>query len=164
MRPYDTLRVLDVISNIKTPMKIVIQRCLAARVEVEGQIVGEIARGLAVFVGVESGDGEAHVAKMARKIIGLRIFDNDEGRFDLSLLDVGGQVLAISNFTLCGDARKGTRPSFSGAAKPDSANAIFAGFVTLLREQNVVVASGVFGANMKVTVENDGPVTMILQT
>ncbi len=149
-------------------MKIVIQRCLAARVEVEGEIVGEIARGLAVFVGVEEGDGEAQAeaqaAKMARKIIGLRIFDNHEGRFDLSLLDVGGQVLAISNFTLCGDARKGTRPSFSGAAKPDSANAIFARFVTLLREQNVVVASGVFGADMKVTIENDGPVTMILQT
>lgn len=145
-------------------MKVVLQRCLSARVEVEGKVVGTIERGLTVFVGVEENDAEAQVEKMARKIVGLRIFDNDEGRFDRSLHDIGGAVLAVSNFTLCGDARKGTRPSFSGAAKPDNANAIFTRFVTLLREQNVVVETGVFGAEMKVLVENDGPVTMILET
>ena len=145
-------------------MKVVLQRCLSSRVEVESKVVGAIERGLTVFVGVEEGDTEAQAEKMARKIVGLRIFDNDEGRFDRSLHDIAGAVLAVSNFTLCGDARKGTRPSFSGAAKPDNANAIFTRFVTLLREQNVVVQTGVFGAEMKVFVENDGPVTMILES
>lgn len=145
-------------------MKLVIQRCFQARVEVEGKVVGKIARGLTVFVGVENGDDETQVEKMARKIATLRIFDNDEGRFDRSLLDIDGQVLAISNFTLCGDAKKGARPNFSGAAKPDAAHALFSHFVTLLRAQNVVVASGIFGVDMKVWVENDGPVTMILET
>lgn len=144
-------------------MKIVIQRCFQARVEVEGEVVGLIARGLTVFVGVENGDDESQAEKMARKIVALRIFDNDEGRFDRSLLDLGGQVLAISNFTLCGETKKGARPNFSGAAKPDAANALFTRFVTLLRAQNIVVESGIFGADMKVWVENDGPVTLILE-
>lgn len=145
-------------------MKIVIQRCLAARVEVEGEIVGQIAQGLAIFVGIEDGDDNRKLAQMARKIVALRIFDNDEGRFDRSLVDIGGAILAISNFTLCGQTQKGARPNFGGAAKPAFAQPAFDYFVTLLRAHNVVVETGTFGAHMKVLVENDGPVTMVLET
>lgn len=143
-------------------MKIVLQRCQAAWVEVDGKIVGNIRDGLTVFVGVESGDGEDAAARMAAKIVALRIFDNAEGRFDLSLRDVGGSVLAISNFTLCGDASRGTRPSFSSAAPSDEALSVFNRFVTLLRAQGVAVETGTFGAHMNVHVENDGPVTLFL--
>ncbi len=145
-------------------MKIVIQRCQSARVEVEGEVVGQIAQGLAIFVGIEDGDEESELAKMARKIVALRIFDNDEGRFDLSVIDIGGEILAISNFTLCGQTSKGARPNFSGAAKPAFAQPAFEHFVTLLCAHNVAVQTGTFGAHMKVQVENDGPVTMVLET
>ncbi len=145
-------------------MKIVIQRCRSARVEVEGEVVGQITRGLALFVGIEDSDDESAAAKMARKIVALRIFDNDEGRFDRSVSDVGGALLAISNFTLCGQTQKGARPNFGSAAKPETARALFGRFVTLLREQNVAVECGVFGADMTVFVENDGPVTLVLQS
>ena len=145
-------------------MKIVIQRCTAAHVEVGGETVGEIGPGLALFVGIEEGDDESELAQMARKIVALRIFDNDEGRFDRSLLDIDGAVLAISNFTLCGQTSKGARPNFSSAAKPAFAQSAFDRFVTLLRDANVEVETGSFGAHMKVCVENDGPVTLILET
>jgi D-tyrosyl-tRNA(Tyr) deacylase len=143
-------------------MKALIQRCSHAQVLVEGEIVGKIERGLTIFLGVEQGDDEAKAARLARKIAGLRVFDNSEGRFDLSLRDVGGQVLAISNFTLCGDARKGTRPNFSGAASPGEAQELYGRFATLLQEQGVKVETGRFGAHMQVLVENDGPVSMLL--
>ena len=145
-------------------MKAVIQRCTKARVEVEGKVVGEIERGLTVFLGVFDGDEENAAAKMARKIAALRIFDDENGRFDFSLSQSGGGVLAIPNFTLCGDAKKGARPNFSAAAKPEKARPLFETFVTLLRLENVPVETGVFGAHMKVVVENDGPVTLILET
>jgi len=145
-------------------MKIVIQRCRRARVEVDGEIVGRIENGLAIFVGIAGGDDEKTAARMAQKIAGLRIFDNAEGKFDLSLRDAGGGALAIPNFTLCGDARKGARPNFSGAAPPDAASLLFSRFVTLLRETGTPVESGIFGAHMIVTVENDGPVTLILES
>lgn len=144
-------------------MRAVIQRCHAASVEVEGETVGQIERGLAVFLGVAEGDDEAGAAKMAQKIASLRIFDNDEGKFDRSLLDVGGAALVISNFTLYGDARKGNRPNFSGAARPQSAQEIYERFVTLLKCQGVGVQTGRFAAQMNVRVENDGPVTLILE-
>ena len=144
-------------------MKIVLQRCHAARVEVEGEIVGEIGHGRTIFLGIEKGDDESCAARLVGKIAGLRVFDDEAGRFDRSLLDVGGSALVISNFTLCGDARKGTRPNFSSAAPPDEANQLYQRFVTLLREQQVPVATGTFGAAMRVWVENDGPVTLLLE-
>lgn len=143
-------------------MKIVIQRCRAAQVEVDGAIVGRIEKGLAIFVGIESDDDEKCAARLAQKIVTLRIFDNSEGKFDLSLRDIGGGALVISNFTLLGDTRKGARPNFSASAPPETARLLFNRFVTLLRETGVDVESGIFGAQMNVSVENDGPVTMIL--
>jgi len=143
-------------------MKIVIQRCLRASVRVEGEVVGQIENGLAILVGVATGDNEAIAARMAQKIAALRIFDNAEGKFDLSLRDVAGSALVISNFTLCGDARKGARPNFSAAASPESARLLFDRFVTLLRETGTPVETGIFAAHMIVEIENDGPVTLIL--
>lgn len=143
-------------------MKLVIQRCASARVEVGGEIVGEIGRGLTVFIGIARGDDEACAAKLAAKIVGLRVFEKD-GRLDLSVRDLGGAVLVVPNFSVLGDARKGTRPSFSQAALPDDANRLYQAFVRLLREQNIEVATGQFGASMRVWVENDGPLTLLLE-
>ena len=144
-------------------MKAVIQRCLGARVEVEGRAVGKIENGLTIFLGVAEGDDEGCAAKLAAKIAALRIFSDADGRFNLSVKDVGGSALVVSNFTLCGDVRKGTRPSFTAAAAPDEANRLYERFVTLLREQQLDVETGQFAAAMRVFVENDGPVTMILE-
>ncbi|RYG63437.1 D-tyrosyl-tRNA(Tyr) deacylase [bacterium] len=135
---------------------------MSARVEVEKQVVGEIERGFVAFVGVTGEDTEANVAKVGQKILGLRIFDDPDGKFNFSLKDVSGSVLLISNFTLCGDARKGNRPSFTAAARPEVANPLFESLATLLSSQGIPVQKGVFGADMRVFVENDGPVTMIL--
>ena len=145
-------------------MKAVIQRCNAARVEVEGKTVGEIESGLAVFLCAMDGDDENDAKKLAPKIAALRIFDNAEGRFDLNIKDVGGAVLLVSNFTVAGDTRKGNRPNFGAAAKPEQARELLELFATLLRAENIAVASGEFGADMKVFVANDGPVTLILDT
>lgn len=144
-------------------MKATIQRARSARVEVEGHIVGEIARGLVVFVGVTADDSEANARKLSAKIAGLRIFDDAEGRFNHSVKDVNGAVLLISNFTLCGDARKGNRPSFASAAPPDDAERLYLRLATLLRELDVPVQTGRFGADMRVWVENEGPVTLSLE-
>ncbi len=138
-----------------------------ARVEVEGeivgQIVGQIEAGFAVFVGVAAGDDEAIAAKLAQKIAGLRVFNDENGKFNLSLREIGGKVLLISNFTLLGDARKGNRPSFMSAAPPGDANRLLQSFATLLRAAGVPVETGIFGADMRVFVENDGPVTLLLE-
>ena len=144
-------------------MKVVLQRCLSARVEVESEIVGQIERGFVAFVGVTGEDSPANATKIAQKIAGLRLFNDEAGRFNLSLRDVGGKVLLVSNFTLCGDARKGNRPSFMTAALPDAANELYELLATLLVAQDVTVQKGVFGADMRVFVENDGPVTLILE-
>lgn len=144
-------------------MKIVLQRCLQARVEVEGAVVGQIERGFVAFVGIAREDTGTEVARAAQKIAGLRLFSDAEGKFNRALKDVGGQVLLISNFTLCGDARKGNRPSFMAAALPETARELFDLLAARLREQGMSVHSGVFGADMRVLVENDGPVTLILE-
>jgi D-tyrosyl-tRNA(Tyr) deacylase len=144
-------------------MKAVIQRCKEARVEVEGKVVGQIAGGLTIFLGVAAGDNEECAQKLAAKIAALRVFDDEDGKFNFSVRDVHGEVLVVSNFTLCGEARKGTRPSFSNAAPPEAANRLYERFVRLLGEQGIVVATGQFAASMRVVVENDGPVTMILE-
>lgn len=144
-------------------MKAVVQRCRHARVEVEGQIVGSIESGLAVFVGVANTDTEETAVKMAQKLVGLRIFSDESGRFQHALGDVEGEILLVSNFTLCGDARKGNRPNFMAAASPDEARRLYEKIGCLLQERGVRVARGSFGAEMQVFVENDGPVTILLE-
>ena len=144
-------------------MKAVVQRCHGAHVAVDGEVVGQIGNGLTIFLGVAGGDDESCAARLAQKIAALRIFDDAAGRFDLSVRDVNGAALIISNFTVCGDARKGTRPNFSGAAPAEIANHLYQRFVTLLAEQGVPVQTGIFAASMRVAVENDGPVTVVLE-
>jgi D-tyrosyl-tRNA(Tyr) deacylase len=144
-------------------MKAVIQRCHSAQVEVEGKIVGQIGRGLVVFLGVDGDDDESIAVRLAQKVAALRIFDDDTGKFNFSVRDTGGAALVISNFTICGDARKGTRPNFSAAAPPALADHLYSRFVKLLTEQGIQVQTGVFGASMRVLVDNDGPVTVILE-
>jgi D-tyrosyl-tRNA(Tyr) deacylase len=145
-------------------MKAVIQRCSQAHVSVNKEIVGYIGNGITVFLGVMAGDGAPQAEKLVRKIIALRIFSDDEGKFNDSLRDVKGSILLIPNFTVCGDARKGNRPRFSGAAAPPDARELYERFATLLRENSIPVETGVFSADMQVHVENDGPVTIILET
>lgn len=143
-------------------MQCVVQRVASASVSVEGRVTGAIERGLLVLVGIARGDGEAELAWMASKIARLRIFPDDDGRFDRSVLDVGGAVLSISQFTLLGDTSRGTRPSFVGAAAPDIAKPAWERFGELLRAEGVPVQQGVFGASMQVSLINDGPVTITL--
>lgn len=144
-------------------MQCVIQRVASARVLVAGEMVGEIGPGLLVLVGIAAGDEESDLQWMADKIVRLRIFDDDEGRFARSLQDVGGALLSVSQFTLLGDVRKGTRPSFTKAAHPDLARPAWERFNELVRAWGVVVETGVFGAKMQVELVNDGPVTLALQ-
>ena len=143
-------------------MKAVVQRVSSARVRVAGEVVGEIGAGLCVLVGIARGDDEAIAAKLAAKIARLRIFADEEGRFDRSVTDVGGAVLVVSQFTLLADTAKGTRPSFSRAAAPEDAEPLYERFCDELDQLGVPVRRGVFGAKMVVEVENDGPVTIIL--
>lgn len=144
-------------------MRVVVQRVSEARVTVEGTVVGEIGRGVLVLAGFAVGDGEAEAAWMARKIAGLRIFTDAAGLMNASLADVGGRVLAVSQFTLLGDATKGRRPSFAQAMPPDAAAPLFDRFLVLLAELVGPVAAGRFGAHMEVRLVNDGPVTLILE-
>ena len=145
-------------------MRAVIQRVSSARVVVDGDIVGEIGRGLCVLLGVARSDGEAEAERLAGRVARLRIFENDAGRFDRSLLDVGGAALVVSQFTLIADStrQKGTRPDFSGAARPEVAEPLYERFCEALRDLGVPVETGVFGARMVVEMMNDGPVTIIL--
>lgn len=145
-------------------MRGVVQRVLEAHVKVDGQVVGQIAQGLVVLLGVAEGDTETDLKYLVEKTINLRIFEDDEGKMNRSVLDIGGSILAISQFTLLGDCRKGRRPSFITAAKPEEANAKYEDYVRLVRQQGVTVETGIFRADMKVQLINDGPVTMILDS
>jgi D-aminoacyl-tRNA deacylase len=150
-------------------MRAVLQRVRQARVEVDDRIVGRIGPGLLVLVGVEKGDGAADVAHVASKIRDLRIFDDDGGddgrvRMNRSVVDVGGAVLVVSQFTLAADCRKGRRPSFDAAAPPEDARRLYEAVVDDLRASGVPVATGEFQAAMRVTLENDGPVTFVLES
>jgi D-tyrosyl-tRNA(Tyr) deacylase len=145
-------------------MRAVIQRVLESSVTVEGQIVGAINKGLMVLLGVEEGDSEKEVQYMVDKIIGLRIFEDEEGKMNHSIQEVDGELLAVSQFTLMGDARKGRRPSYSNAARPEEANRLYELFVTGIREKGTKVETGVFQADMKVSLVNDGPVTILLDS
>lgn len=144
-------------------MRIVLQRVREAWVKAEGTEVARIGLGLLLLVGVEAGDGEAELAFWARKIPQLRVFPDGEGKFNLSLRKVGGEVLCVSQFTLFGDCRKGRRPSFTRAAPGPEAERLFARFVELLAGEGVPVKTGIFGAHMQVGLVNDGPVTLILE-
>lgn len=145
-------------------MRAVIQRVSEASVEAEGRLVGQIGLGLLVLLGVGAGDGAAEAALLAEKIATMRIFPDQDGRFDRSLLDVAGAALVVSQFTLYADTRRGRRPSFSGAAAPDVAAPLVALFAEELRRRGVAVASGVFGAHMRVALINDGPVTIMVDS
>ena len=144
-------------------MRAVVQRVSSASVAVGGDVVAEIGRGLLVFLGVADDDSERDAAALASKIARLRIFENEDGRFDRSLLDVGGQALVVSQFTLLADTSKGNRPSFSAAAPPAHAAPLYDAFCNVLAETSVQVERGVFGARMDVALVNDGPVTLVLE-
>lgn len=139
------------------------QRVSRAEVRVAARLSGEIGHGLVILLGVASGDGEADAVRLAGKVARLRVFENDEGRFDLSVLDVGGWALAVSQFTLIADTSKGNRPSFAGAAPPDVAEPLYERFCEALRAEGVRVEKGVFGARMELELVNDGPVTIVLE-
>ena len=145
-------------------MRAVIQRVKSASVTVEGTVVSEIRVGLLVFLGVAQEDTPADVEYMASKIANLRIFEDDEGRMNLSILDIGGEALVVSQFTLCGDCRKGRRPSFIAAARPEKADPLYQAFMDEISRLGVPVKAGIFQAMMDVELINDGPVTMMLDS
>jgi len=145
-------------------MRVVIQRSKNARVEVEQEIIGSIEHGLVILVGVTHDDTEEDVKYLAQKCINLRIFEDEAGKMNLSLKDAGGQVLSISQFTLYGDTRKGRRPSFVHAAKPDEADRLYRLFNQEIEQEGILVAKGQFGADMQVHLMNDGPVTFVLDS
>ena len=144
-------------------MRVVAQRVTRARVQVDGKTVGEIDRGVLLLVGAGVGDSESHARWLAEKCAQLRMFNDERGRFDRSLLDIGGSALVVSQFTLFGDCRKGRRPSFTGALDPEQAEPLIHRFADFLRELGVKVETGQFGASMQVDLTNDGPVTLLLE-
>jgi len=145
-------------------MRAVVQRVIKADVTVEEKVTGSIEKGLVVLLGVEEEDGEGDAAYLAEKIAGLRIFEDEEGKMNLSVKDVGGALLAVSQFTLFGDCRKGKRPSFIKAARPEKANELYRRFVALCGEQELHVEEGIFQAEMLVKIHNDGPVTILIDS
>jgi len=145
-------------------MRTVLQRVTGAHVTVDGQRVGEVGRGLVALVGIAEGDDDSDLELMADKLVNLRIFEDNQHHMNRSLLDVGGDILAISQFTLLANCRKGRRPSFTGAAPPERASALFDQFVERLRALGPRVETGVFGAMMEVALTNAGPVTILLDT
>ena len=145
-------------------MRAVIQRVERASVSVEGEIRGQIGAGFLVLIGVEEGDGDADFRYIAEKAPNLRVFEDEQGKMNRSLLDVGGELLAVSQFTLLGDARGGRRPSFITAARPETADPMYERLVADWRARGIRVETGVFGAHMKVSLVNDGPVTILLES
>ncbi|MBZ4655348.1 MAG: D-tyrosyl-tRNA(Tyr) deacylase [Peptococcaceae bacterium] len=145
-------------------MRAVVQRVAKSSVTVENRITGSIGRGLVVLLGVAQGDQEADARYLAEKIVNLRIFEDKEGKMNLSLKDIQGEILVVSQFTLCGDCRQGRRPSFTEAAPPVDAERLYNYFVELVNQQGIPVATGVFQAHMQVEIINDGPVTMLLDS
>ena len=145
-------------------MRAVVQRVSEASVSVEGKITGQVGAGLCVLLGVESGDAESDAAWMAEKVVELRIFEDEAGKMNRSVKDSGGALLAISQFTLLGDARTGRRPAFTQAARPEVAQPLYARFCALCREKGVRVEEGVYRAAMQVRIVNEGPVTLLLDS
>ena len=144
-------------------MRVVLQRVSRAAVTVEGRVTGEIRQGLLVLVGFTAGDGEEALRWMAEKVVGLRVFPDEEGKMNRSVAEIGGGLLVVSQFTLYGDARRGRRPSFVDAARPEAAIPLYERFVELLRATGLPVGTGEFGAMMQVELVNDGPVTLVLE-
>jgi D-tyrosyl-tRNA(Tyr) deacylase len=145
-------------------VRAVVQRVSAARVLVDGESVGEIGQGLCVLLGVAADDTEDDARRLAGRTARLRVFENEEGKFDRSVFDVHGGVLVVSQFTLIADTAKGNRPSFTHAARPETAEPLYDAFCNALEAEQLEVARGVFGARMGVQIENDGPVTIVLET
>jgi D-tyrosyl-tRNA(Tyr) deacylase len=145
-------------------MRVVLQRVSRASVSVDGEVVGQIDAGFVALVGIEQDDAEAQVDTLAAKVIGLRVFDDADGKFNLALADVSGAVLVISQFTLLADLRKGRRPAFTRAARPESAAPLVERFTARLRAAGVDVAGGRFGEHMLVELINDGPVTIVIDS
>ena len=145
-------------------MRAVVQRVKSSDVAVDGTITGSIGLGLTVLLGVEEADNSADASYMAEKITGLRIFEDEEGKMNRSVLDVGGEILAISQFTLFGDCRKGKRPSFIRAARPEQADALYREFINECKKTGIQVEEGVFRAEMLVNIVNDGPVTIMIDS
>lgn len=144
-------------------MRVLLQRVTEGSVTIDGEVTGAVDRGFVALVGVTHGDGEEQAAWLAQKVAGLRVFEDDEGKMNLSVKDVGGSVLAVSQFTLYANTEKGRRPSFIEAADPQIAEPLVERFCELLRAEGVPVETGVFGAMMMVEIHNDGPVTIMLE-
>lgn len=145
-------------------MKVVLQRSKSAQVTVDGSCVGRIEHGLVLLVGIAHEDTEQDALYLTEKISGLRIFEDETGKMNRSVLDTGGQILSVSQFTLYGDCRKGKRPSFTAAARPEQAKRLYEQFNQYLKEKGLAVETGVFGAMMDVELVNDGPVTLLLES
>lgn len=144
-------------------MKCLIQRVKKASVTIDGKIHSQINKGILALLGVEKGDNRDNAVKLADKIINLRIFEDENGKMNKSLKDVQGEILIVSQFTLCGDCKKGTRPSFDKAENPELANSLYEEFVTIVKQSKIQVCTGKFGAMMDVELINDGPVTFMLE-
>lgn len=144
-------------------MKALIQRVKYASVTINGELYSKIGNGILVFLGVEKGDSESNAAKLADKIAKLRIFEDDNGKMNKSVVDVSGEILVVSQFTLAGDCRKGTRPSFDKAELPQEANRLYEYFTEQIRSKNITTQTGEFGAMMDIELLNDGPVTFMLE-
>lgn len=145
-------------------MRLVIQRVLNAKVEIAQKTVGQIGQGLLLLVAFSDDDGDEDLIYMVNKILNLRIFEDEAGKMNLSLLDIKGQILSVSQFTLYGDVRKGRRPSFTDAAQPDYAEKMYDKFNQILKESTLKVETGLFGGDMQVSLVNDGPVTILLDS
>tara|TARA_R100001039_G_C1850302_1_gene110486 strand:+ start:432 stop:869 length:438 start_codon:yes stop_codon:yes gene_type:complete len=145
-------------------LKVLLQRVSEASVAVSGDCVGRIGKGLLLLVGIEAGDDEATIARMAERTVGYRVFADSDDKMNLDVRDINGAILAISQFTLAADTRKGRRPSFSKAAPPEQGKQLYEGYLRELEKQNIPVRSGVFGADMQVQLVNDGPVTFLLSS
>ncbi|MCS7252613.1 MAG: D-aminoacyl-tRNA deacylase [Armatimonadota bacterium] len=145
-------------------MRAVVQRIKYAHVEVDGNVIASVGDGLAVLLGIGVEDEEADAHYLAGKVAHLRVFEDDSGRLNLSVLDTNGEVLVVSNFTLYGDCRKGRRPSFTEAAPPELAQPLYEAFISALKKEGVKVAHGMFGARMVVRIDNNGPVTLLLDS
>ena len=144
-------------------MKALIQRVLHASVTVNGKITGQIGQGLLVLLGVQKGDEKTNADFLSKKICNLRIFEDENGKMNKSILDIGGKMLIVSQFTLCGDTSRGNRPGFDNAALPADANKLYEYFSNMVRANGIEVQNGIFGADMKVELLNDGPVTFMLE-
>lgn len=145
-------------------MRAVVQRSGCSRVEVDGQITGEIKQGLTVLLGIKKGDNQDEARYLMDKIVNLRIFEDNEGKMNRSLLDVEGELLLVSQFTLYGDCRKGRRPGFELAELPEVALPLFNFCINYVKEQGIIVQTGIFGADMRLTIQNEGPCTIILDS